>query len=271
LGIFRTRRQSQIALYLAALSIFFIVIARVQAATFTVTTTQDGVAGSLRQAILNANLSPTPDTIVFNIPGTTVQTLFFTNSLPPATAPVTIDGYTQPGSSPNTLVNGNNAVFRIVLDGINVSVGVGLQLQTSNCFVRGLVINRFNFYGIDIRGRNNVVEGNFLGTDPTGIRSLANSSYGVVVFSGTGNLIGGTTPAARNLISGNGTHGVRLFNATANRVEGNYIGTDAAGTSRVANGNGVDISGGGQQHRWRRFNRCAEHHFRQLRLRRESQ
>src|SRR4051812_10932852 len=72
-------------------------------ATFTVANTNDGGTGSLRQAILDANTTAGADTIAFNIAGAGVRTIAPTLALPPITGPVVIDGYTQPGSRPNTL------------------------------------------------------------------------------------------------------------------------------------------------------------------------
>ncbi len=74
-----------------------------------VTNTNDSGPGSLRQAILDSNSNPGPDTIDFNIPGSGVHTISPTSALPTITDPVLIDGYSQPGSSPNTLLQGNNA------------------------------------------------------------------------------------------------------------------------------------------------------------------
>src|SRR5262249_25562801 len=99
---------------------------------FLVTTTADSGAGSLRQAILDANatanLAGGPDVIQFNIPGGTAQTITPSTALPNITAPVILDGYTQPGSSPNTLTVGDNAVLEIQLDGAALGgTGVGLS------------------------------------------------------------------------------------------------------------------------------------------------
>src|SRR5580765_1467198 len=87
-----------------------------QAATFTVTNTNNSGAGSLRQAILDADANPGLDLVSFNIPGGGVHTISVTSGLPSITDPVTIDGYTQPGSSANTLVAGDNAVLLIEID-----------------------------------------------------------------------------------------------------------------------------------------------------------
>src|SRR5947209_1999009 len=91
--------------------------ASVTAATFTVTNTNDSGAGSLRQAILDANANPGLDTIAFNIPGAGVQTISPASVLPTITDSVIIDGYSQPGSSANTDPNGFNGTLLIELSG----------------------------------------------------------------------------------------------------------------------------------------------------------
>ena len=90
------------------------------AQTFTVTNTlDDGSTGSLRWAInsVNADIGLGVDTIAFDIPGPGVHTIAVGSPLPVVGRPVAIDGYTQPGSSPNTLAVGDNAVLEIELDG----------------------------------------------------------------------------------------------------------------------------------------------------------
>lgn len=226
------------------------------AATFTVTNTNDSGAGSLRQAILDANANPGADTITFNIPGQGVQAISPLSPLPPLTddAGVTIDGYSQPGSSPNTLTIGDNAVLLIGLSGVSTGAAAfGLSVQSSNNSLRGLVINRFGT-GISIQsGFNNRVSGCFIGTDPSGAiaspnrlgLALVSSEPGVVFIAGT--LIGGSDPGSRNIISGNSSTlpgdysgGVVLgFGASGSTVAGNYIGTDAAGTLALPNGGGL--------------------------------
>src|SRR5512132_1754955 len=91
--------------------------AAASAATFTVTNTADSGPGSLRQAILDANANPGLDTIAFNIPGAGVHTISPGSNFDSLTDPVLVDGYTQPGSSPNTDPVGTNAVLLIELDG----------------------------------------------------------------------------------------------------------------------------------------------------------
>jgi hypothetical protein len=96
--------------------------------TFTVTNTSDSGAGSLRQAIDDANANPGADTIAFNIPGAGVHTITPLTDLPQITDGVTIDGYTQPGSSVNTDPIATNAALLIELHGVNQIDATGLSV-----------------------------------------------------------------------------------------------------------------------------------------------
>ena len=229
-----------------------------QAATFTVTTTADSGPGSLRQAIDDANLAPGTDTIAFNIAGPGPHTIQPLTELPTITDPVAIDGYSQPGSSVNTLAQGDNAVLKIQLNGILAGPwDSGLHITAGNSTVRGLVINRFGWHGVLLTGPGgNVIAGNFLGTDVSGTAAAGNGwnveGGGDGIFIGQwdavlvgGNVVGGTTLAARNLISGN-QQGIVLANSDANQLLGNFIGTDASGTAVIPNTQlgGIAIWGG---------------------------
>src|ERR1051326_1748450 len=230
-----------------------------RAATFTVTTTADSGAGSLRQAITDADNNPGPDTIQFAIPpfDGAVKTITLASGLPSITDPVLLDGYSQDPSHshPNTLAAGDDAVLLIELSGSSLAFGEnGLSIAgAGNSTVRGMVINRFPGAGIrfDVRG-GNLVEGNFIGTDANGTAALGNRGSGVSVGGPSPNLIGGTTPGARNVISGNRGNGIEAFNGGGSNlvIQGNYIGTDKTGTEPLPNaatGNGgivlVGVSG----------------------------
>ena len=215
-----------------------------RAANISVLNTNDSGPDSLRAAIIFANTFGS--NIVFNIPpfDGTVKTITLSSNLPPIDAAYTIDGYTQPGATANTLPNGNNANLLIELNGSAISNGVGLDLESSFVTVRGLVINRFSLYGIEVNSSLNAIEGNFIGTDPTGTEALGNRGAGVFGF-GDGNTIGGTTAASRNVISGNGGSGIRLDFGDFNVIQGNFIGTDITGTQSLSNeADGVTIGSG---------------------------
>ncbi len=90
----------------------------------------------------------------------------------------------------------------------------------------------------------NVIAGNYIGTNATGAAAVGNrTGIFVETFGPGGNVYGGTAPALRNVISGNGT-GVSLFGSAGDAVQGNYIGTNAAGTAAIGNGTGVALQFG---------------------------
>lgn len=100
-----------------------------------------------------------------------------------------------------------------------------------------------NGIGISISGgTDNQVQGNYIGTDAAGNTNLGNNQ-GVVLSNAPNNTIGGTTAAARNIISGNSTWGIYISEAesTRNKVMGNFIGTDVTGT--VTDPDGISNNG----------------------------
>jgi hypothetical protein len=106
--------------------------------------------------------------------------------------------------------------------------------------VRGLSITGFSSgVGLVIKGDNNTVEGNFIGTDPGGVQGGLGNFTGVIVQNdSSNNLVGGTSPGAHNIISGNRREGLRITTdngETGNRVEGNYIGTTKSGSGDLGN------------------------------------
>ena len=214
---------------------------------------------TLRAAIEAANGSP-GSTIAFNITGGGVQTISPVSELPVITQRLTIDGTTQPGYSGSPLIEikGNNFAPGQAID--------GMKIRASNCVVRGLAINEFphaaNGDGSFIGGNgltlesttnspnndHNMVEGNFLGTDPTGTLDKGNASTGLNVFDSDNDTIGGTAAFAGNVISGNGNQneqgaGVQVVNGNNDVFQGNYIGTNAASTAKLGNSTGFLLSG----------------------------
>jgi uncharacterized repeat protein (TIGR01451 family)/CSLREA domain-containing protein len=224
---------------------------------FTVTVTDDHDDGTcnddctLREAINASNASSDPGTISFDIHGApfgSVQTISPTSSLPAVTSPVTIDGYTEPGASPNTLKlhDGDDAVLLIQIDGVSTGLGVnGLTIQGGDSVIRGLVITRFGHDGILLASGGNVVEGSFIGIDPTGTTDLGNTWYGVELSTSSpvANRVGGTGVASRNILSANLT-GVAGSGSSPGVVQGNYVGTNASGDAAVPNDQGLFLQSG---------------------------
>jgi Bacterial Ig domain len=217
---------------------------RMLLSSFTVTNTSDTTdPGSLRWAIgqVDADTGTGVDTIDFDIPGSGPFTIAPGSALPTITHPVLIDGYSQPGAVANSLATADNAVLMIDLNGASAYGVDGLDIAAGDSTVQGLAINDFN-NGIQLESGSSgdLIQGNFLGTDVTG--SYAQGNYqGVLIAGATGNTVGGTTPAARNVVSGNENQDIFLtYGASGNLVEGNFVGLTASGTSTLyTDGNGV--------------------------------
>ena len=221
---------------LAALFVFLGALATsALAATFTVTTTDDFGAGSLRQAILDANGNPGPDLVAFAIPAGGVQTINSFGQLE-ITDDVVINGYTQPGSSPNTDPVADNAVILIELVG-----GGGndcFQVTGGTAQIMGLSLHGFSTAIRLAANGGSVVSGCFVGLLPDG--SSAPGNFVGIWSLGTGpDTIGDGTPANRNVISGNVT-GIQVESAGQTIIRGNLIGTDAAGASAFGNETGIE-------------------------------
>ena len=206
-----------------------------------------GVQCTLRAAIMEANATPGSDLIIFKIPGAGRHTITPESDLPAITESVTINGYTEPGASPNTRKKGTNAKLMIAIDGENAGPdATGLLLDNVNgAVIRGLVIKDFRVgggaggHGIRLSGTSsgNRIQGNFIGTNFAGTASEGNS-MGVWV-GGSENMVGGTSRAVRNLISGNTAHGVLVASvggtAEDNDVRGNLIGLAKNASADVGN------------------------------------
>ena len=241
------RCYRSLAASVAVLALVFAAAVPARAAAFVVINTNDSGPGSLRQAILDANANPNsvvePDSIDFTIPAANcsangVCTIAPLTPLPDITDPVIIDGYTQAGATPNanSITQGSNTVLKIELN------SQGLVISAGDSTVRGLA---FPSILLSTNG-GNVIEGNFIGTDATGTVAQA-GLFGVRISESADNTIGGTSPAARNIISG-ATRGVDISGfggSQGNRVQGNFIGTDASGTTSLANGRGVSLVSSG--------------------------
>ena len=92
----------------------------------------------------------------------------------------------------------------------------------------------------------NLIQGNYIGTDITGTAALGNGGSGIQIFEtqpATGvNTVGGTSAAARNVISGNGGSGIS-GGGHGILIQGNFIGTDVNGTGNLGNvASGIDMA-----------------------------
>jgi hypothetical protein len=207
----------------------------------------DSGPGTLRQAIFDANSSPTPVIISFAIPSTGVPTINLLSPLPTITGTLTIDGTTQPPPTADAVTP--QATGLVELNGQNLTSDVFIVQSPSNV-IRGMVINRSG-NGIQITsaggaGGSNIIEGNLIGTDPTSTVARRNSGRGVLINGSPGNLIGGTANPSINVISGN-QNGVEITgnNSTQNQLQLDIIGSDLSASLSLGNSlNGVSITSG---------------------------
>ena len=205
-------------------------------------TNDDEGAGSLRQAIEDANGTAEADRIVFDL-GLQDRVIQPATPLPPIIHPVTIDGTTQPGfvKTPLVVINGGqipDQTFRS-----------GFEINTTDTTIRGLVINGFkDGAGILIGDfettgvASNHVENCYIGLDATGATAVPNA-IGVQIGNGAKNNVIGGTGGQGNVIAGNARYGVAVGDkgTTGNQIQGNFLGVSADKTKGVGNGYGVVI------------------------------
>lgn len=201
---------------------------------------------TLRAAIQEANANPAHDFIIFNIPGGGVHTITLTRALPTLNDVfgITIDGYTQPGASPNSHPLVSNAAIMVQIEGGGESNFDALPITTSGNVIRGLAFYKFRrtFWMYGNGAHDNTVIGSFVGTNAAGnyiALQFSNLAHGFHIEQGAySNYIGGVAPADRNIISGNGSHGVGIWHSGSdfNVVVNNIVGLTPAGDNRLPNG-----------------------------------
>jgi gliding motility-associated-like protein len=209
--------------------VFFMLLALLfgtaEASVYQVTTTAFTGAGSISQAVTNANGTVGKDTIYFSIP-TGPFTITMSSELV-ITDDVLIDGTSQTGY--------NAAAPSPVVQFIN-SPAMAFIVNGGASEIRSIAINACAL-GIVYNTSNNKLTGCYIGLGLDGVTNYGNSGHGVIINNpSVGNIIGGTTLALRNVISGNTNgHGIIVTSSSSNYFIGNYIGTNAAGNAAVSN------------------------------------
>lgn len=189
--------------------------------------------GTFRRALVDANNHNGFDAITFNLPGNGVKTIVVKNYFPDI------------ADDAGVMIDGTQSDDKIQIDGSQTRGHHGLRFTSNNNVVKGLVINGVrDAAGISIEGGdNNLIIGNYIGTDPSGSSARSNHS-GILLNNAHNNTIGGTngvTPGGActgdcNLLSGNLFHGI-VFDAgsSGNRVWGNFVGLNRQGTAALYN------------------------------------
>ena len=236
-------------------------------ATWLVNTMADSGPGSLREALAGAAAG---DRIEFDasvFPSETPGTISILSELPH----IYVDDLTIDAVDRGAILDGSS---------LPPEVTIGLFLHADNITIQGLQVQGFHHDGIVLNGAtnsliggdrlagegnvvigngwrgirlsdpgtsNNVIAGNIVGTDASGMVAMPNGESGVLVESGAhDNTIGGVLPGYGNLISGNVGPGISIFGNGSDRnvVQGNLIGTYLTGDGTLGNGTGVNINGG---------------------------
>jgi CSLREA domain-containing protein len=247
-------------LVLAALACW---MAPLEAATFSVNTTADNGTGgctalecTLREAIVAANATAAADTINFGIgsPATGELRIALASPLPTITQPVTIDGYSQPGSAVNTSANASDATLRIRVDG---NFSRGLAVCADDVTIRGLAITGFAGAGIAFGETNGGatcaatptggrILGSFVGLRTNG-STVGSNANGIIVNNAVVD-IGSEDDADRNVVSGNTERGIRVAGSASatSGIYNNLIGTGrlGSGSDRGNGASGIELSAG---------------------------
>ncbi len=226
-------------------------ISTLQATIYTVIATTDAgtgaaLSGDLRYCINTANGDATagPHHINFAIPGPGPYSITLTSSYT-LIRDMIIDATTQPGyniAAPTPMVELKNSPAQAFV----INSGVAATGST----IKGFIINGCSAQGILIQSPNNTIVGNYIGTNAAGTAAAPNQTSAILIngccgFNTNGNIIGGTTTALRNVISGNNNaHGIECNTSSNNVIIGNYIGLNSAGTAKLSNAfHGIAVYG----------------------------
>jgi hypothetical protein len=220
-------------------------------------TTQPGFAGKPLIELNGVNAGTAASGLTIDAGGSTVKDLVINRFATRSGTAIVLEnqgGDTLAGNYLGTDVTGTQALggggvfitsFANTIGGTATGAGNLILLSAARLYRGSNLISA----GVAmLNSGQNLVQGNFIGTDVTGTQQLDFGSNGIYIEGGFGsNIIGGTTAGARNLISGhtwniNITHGVVTTDNTGNLVEGNYIGTDVTGTKALKNGVGVALN-----------------------------
>lgn len=221
--------------------------------------TIDGVCAStdgtctLRAALQEANAHSGHAEVRFDLPGASLATIAVATRLPNLTNPagITVDGYTQPGSTPNTAEHGSNARLMVQVRAVGDPTFNGFNLYSPSNVIRGLSIHnvRIGIYMAGDSSSFNAVLGNFLCTDATGTfraSAVDGGAGGVAMRNGADrNVVGTPALADRNVISGCAHRGVTMSYAGTvfNVVQNNVVGLTPDGSAALPNrAHGIDVN-----------------------------
>jgi len=209
-----------------------------------VTTTMDDGPGSLREAILEADVRPGPNRILFQIPmtdngydpNTGVWSIQPVSGLPYiGDDDLVIDGYSQ---SIFIGADTNPEGPEIEIDGSLTTDARGIMITGSRAVIAALAINRFDDAGIFVYGaEGGLVTGCYIGIDAKGTEPAGNDE-GITLYRNARDFVIGAPDStyAGNIISYNSNTGIMIQDSCKNNyIIGNIIGPDVTGTAMSTN------------------------------------
>lgn len=201
---------------------------------------------TLRAAIETANRRGGPDTVNFDLADSTIR---LNAPLPPIddyAGPLTIDGYSQPGSGVNTAPHGSNAVIGVNIEGSSQSE-VMFVIYSSGNTIRGLAMYSASTL-VELSGEQadgNKIIGNFIGTNAAGTFEAAGAENGSVWLhlGADRNQIGRPDLADRNVIGGGDNTAILVEHgqSSENRFQNNLVGLSPDGSRRLKMRKGIDL------------------------------
>ncbi|MDB6148630.1 MAG: Na-Ca exchanger/integrin-beta4 [Chthoniobacter sp.] len=208
--------------------------ARIAPATFLVTSVADAGAGTLRQAILDANALAGSDAIRFELAADSPTTIHLTSALPAITDLASINGTLgAPGSS-----------LKVRLDGTSAGPGTNgfvIGPESDGTYISSFNLSGFDGDGIRVTGDSVTLRANtIIGSGGHGIAAVGADSVNIAsnsIGSATeGNGLSGIwiEDVARvtlygNTIFGNGGHGISVAGADSVNIDRNSIGSPTEG------------------------------------------
>jgi hypothetical protein len=192
-----------------------------KAATYTVTTTDDAGAGSLRQAITDANANSGADQIDFAIAGAGPHTIVLTTGGLSITDQVKVNGLSQSGS----VCNGTSSSLKVVIEGAGIGVsGAG----ANGTEINGLVFGTGTAVGIS--SNSNTIRCNFFGTTADGSAGVGNINNQYLIIYNDSAVIGGNSSSDMNLF---GRYRFTIWGSSNHLIKNNLIGTDITGMNSL--------------------------------------
>jgi len=223
--------------------------------TYIVSNTDNSGAGSLRQAILDANANAADQAeIIFQLPGACPQVIALDTTLPPITSPVRIWGFSQNGAAPNADPYYFFPTLCVLLKPKSGTLSYGLVVPASATKgaldVSGMGFGGFGQPIMLLGGTSHRIAGNQFGGNYYGIDLPGAGLNAIAVgMGGTGSVaIGGPSPGERNMISGAADAGVQIQSSVALQpgqcqIVNNIIGANQDFSAAVPNTWGINLSG----------------------------